>query len=78
MKPRETELSPKPDRVSLFGNTAEKPFSSCSVLRPLPREGRPSPPQRSPAPSESSYFRAQLFPSAMRTVPPLAGVALQS
>ena len=72
MKPSETELSPKPDQVSLFGNTAEKPFSPPAVSSDLFRE-KPGPPlPRAPAPSESSYFRAQLFPPAMRTLALLA------
>ena len=70
MKPRGAELSPKPDRVSLFGNTAENPFPFPPVSSDVFHGGgSPSPPRGSPAPSEFSYFRAQVFPPGMRAPP---------
>lgn len=71
MKWRETELSPKPHRFSLFWNTAENPFllppAPCG-LRVLPRTRELLlSPRRSPAPFEVSDLRALLFPPAMST-----------
>lgn len=69
MKQRETELSPKPDQFSLFGNTAENPFPlppDSGVLRVLPLFGCSS------APSELNDFTAELFPA------PSTGLVLRS
>lgn len=59
-------------RSGVFGNTAEKPFSPPAVSSDLFREKAGPPLPRAPAPSESSYFRAQLFLPAMRTLALLA------